>query len=86
MRQESYFDPKALSFANVQGLMQVIPSTRDWIAEMMGEQIREDAMFDPETAIRFGAYYLGSLTELFEGANELAVAAYLADRAVSQPG
>ncbi len=76
MRQESRFDPEALSYVNAQGLMQVIPSTRDWIAEMMGEQVRADAMFDPETAIRFGSFYLGSLIELFEGDIELAVAAY----------
>ncbi len=76
MRQESRFDPEALSFANAQGLMQVIPSTRDWIAEMIGEHVRSDAMFDPETAIRFGTFYLGSLIELFEGDIELAVAAY----------
>jgi len=76
IRQESRFDPEALSFANAQGLMQVIPSTRDWVAEMLDEQVRSDAMFDPETAIRFGTFYLGSLTELFEGDMELAVAAY----------
>jgi soluble lytic murein transglycosylase len=76
MREESRFDPDALSFANAQGLMQIIPSTRDSIAEQSGEEIQPDSMFDPETAIRFGAFYLGSLIDLFDGDVELAIAAY----------
>ena len=37
MRQESAFFPKALSSSNAQGLMQVIPSTWDWLAELQRE-------------------------------------------------
>lgn len=76
MRQESRFDPEARSFANAQGLMQVVPGTRDEIAGRLGEEVRLDAMFDPDTAIRFGVAYLGSLLEGYEGDVELAVAAY----------
>jgi soluble lytic murein transglycosylase len=76
MRQESAFDPEALSIANAQGLMQIIPPTRDSIAEQLGEQVSPDAMFNPETNIRFGATYLGSLSQFFDGDLERAVMAY----------
>jgi soluble lytic murein transglycosylase len=39
MREESRYDPNALSIADAQGLMQVIPSTRSWIAEELGKEI-----------------------------------------------
>jgi soluble lytic murein transglycosylase len=76
MRQESAFDPEALSIANAQGLMQIVPATRDSIAGQLGEQVSPDAMFDPETNIRFGVAYLGSLSPLFGGDLEQAVMAY----------
>jgi soluble lytic murein transglycosylase len=76
MRQESGFDPEALSAANAQGLMQIIPTTRDSIAEQLGEQVPPDAMFNPETNIRFGITYLGSLFSLFHGDQERVIMAY----------
>src|SRR5574341_211152 len=76
MRQESEFDPEALSFANAQGLMQITPITRDSIAEQLGEAIASDSMFDPEANIRYGTTYLGSLIRGFDGDIELAVMAY----------
>src|SRR5574341_164155 len=76
MRQESEFDPEALSLANAQGLMQVTPATRDSIAEQLGEEIASDGMFDPEANIRYGTTYLGSLIHGFDGDIELAVMAY----------
>ncbi len=76
MRQESAFDSEALSVANAQGLMQIVPATRDSIAEQLGEQVPADAMFNPETNIRFGVTYLGSLSQVFTGDLERAVMAY----------
>ncbi len=76
MREESRYDPNALSIANAQGLMQVIPSTRAWIAEQLGEEISPGEAYDPETSIRMGGWLLSFLTEYFEGDLELAVPAY----------
>ncbi len=76
MRQESEFDPEALSLANAQGLMQITPTTRDSIAEQLGEAMASDGMFDPEANIRYGTTYLGSLIGGFDGDIELAVMAY----------
>lgn len=74
MRQESAFSEVAVSVANAQGLMQVIPSTWGWIAEL-----REEAPGDPfdvEANIRYGATYLGWLLDYWDGDVELAIASY----------
>ncbi len=74
MRQESAFFPDAISVANAQGLMQVIPSTWNWIAELMREAPREP--FDPEANIAYGTHYLAWLTRYFSGDLELVIASY----------
>lgn len=76
MRQESSFHPEAVSVSYAQGLMQVIPSTRDLIARALGTSAGPESMFDPGTSIRFGAYYLGDMLRRFGGDVEYAVAAY----------
>ena len=76
MREESRYDPNALSIANAQGLMQVIPSTRAWIAEELGDDISPGEAYDPETSIRMGGWLLSFLTNYFDGDFELAIAAY----------
>jgi soluble lytic murein transglycosylase len=74
MKQESAFAPFAVSTSNAQGLMQVIPSTWGWLAELQRESPGDP--FDPATNIRYGAYYLAWLERLFEGDLELATASY----------
>lgn len=65
---ESAFNPRALSVAGAQGLMQLIPST----ARDMGVL---DA-FDANQNIRGGARYLALLLRNFNGNERLAAAAY----------
>ena len=74
MRQESAFYPQALSTSNAQGLMQVIPSTWDWLAELQREAPGNP--FDVSTNIRYGAFYLGWLLEYLGGDLELVIASY----------
>jgi len=74
MRQESAYSPVALSVANAQGLMQVIPSTWDWIAELRGEEPGDP--FDVATNIAYGATYLAWLDDYFDGDTELVIASY----------
>ena len=76
MRQESSFHPEAVSVSYAQGLMQVIPSTRDLIAKALGTSAGPESMFDPATSIRFGVCYLGEMVRRFGGDVEHAVAAY----------
>ena len=68
IRQESMFDPDAISDAGAQGLMQLMPFT--------AERFGVDDMLDPEQNIRAGTEYLRWLLDLFKGDSQLAVAAY----------
>lgn len=74
MRQESAFSPVAVSTSNAQGLLQVIPSTWAWLAELQREAPGDP--FDPDTNVRYGTYYLRWLLDYFGGDLELAVASY----------
>jgi soluble lytic murein transglycosylase len=76
MREESRYDPEALSYVGARGLMQVMPSTQDWIAEQLGEELVPGDAFTPEDNIRMGAWFLRFLLDYFDGDLELAIAAY----------
>jgi soluble lytic murein transglycosylase len=76
MRQESRFDPEALSYAGARGLMQVTPPTQAWIAEQLGEDISPGDAFTPEASIRMGAWFLRFLLDYYEGDLALVIAAY----------
>jgi membrane-bound lytic murein transglycosylase F len=58
MFQESQFDPQAVSYAGAEGLMQVLPSTAEWIGF--------DKIDDPATNIRAGIEYMHKLRQQFE--------------------
>jgi soluble lytic murein transglycosylase-like protein len=68
IRVESNFDPNAISRANAQGLMQLIPAT----AERM---LVTDA-FDARQNVLGGTRYLRVLANLFNGNLQLTLAAY----------
>ena len=73
---ESSYLPDAVSDANAQGLMQLLPSTAEWVAGKCDEVYREGSLFDPNTNIQYGCWYLGYLTRRFDGNLTCAVAAY----------
>lgn len=76
MRQESAFDPEALSPARAVGLMQLLPETARAIADELA-LARDDArLTSPPYAIRVGARELHKLIEQFHGSVPLALAAY----------
>ncbi len=76
IRAESRFDPHALSHAGAIGLMQIIPTTGEWIAAQIDEVgFTIEDLYDPEVNIRFGAWYLRYLLDRFGDAN-IALAAY----------
>lgn len=70
---ESNYDPRAVSSAGAQGLMQLIPET----ATRM--QVRD--AFDPREAIFGGTRYLRVLANMFNGDLELTIAGYNAGEA-----
>ena len=76
-RQESNFDPSAVSSANARGLMQLLPSTAALVARRIGVAYRlADLTGSPEVNIRLGAAYLEQMLDRYAGALPLAAAAY----------
>lgn len=81
IKTESGFDKRAVSSSGALGLMQIVPSTAKWIAYELGEEFDEMKMFDPETNIEYGCFYLRYLFDKFNGFNEV-VCAYNAGEGV----
>ena len=78
MRCESSNDPAAVSDAGAIGLMQIMPETATWIAHKLDldDTYTVDQLYDPETSIRFGCWYLNFLQGRFDGDVMEMVAAY----------
>ena len=77
IRNESSFRTNAESNVGARGLMQLMPDTAEWIAgKLDDDSYTFDRMWDAETNIRYGCWYLGYLTRLFHGDAELVSAAY----------
>ena len=74
IKAESKFNEKALSRRGAKGLMQIADITRDWAIEEL--ELNDDIdIYDPETNIRVGCWYLNTLYKEF-GKTELVIAAY----------
>lgn len=74
IREESYFDPEAVSSAGAVGLAQIMPETAADLAARMRITDELD-LTDAVTSIRMGSYYLGNLAERFQPISR-ALAAY----------
>ena len=76
VRQESAFNPDAGSPAGALGLTQVIPPTGVQIAASLEVRWDPQLLYEPASSLRFGAHYLATQLELFEGDLLAALAAY----------
>lgn len=77
IRQESAFDPGAISRAGARGLMQLMPATAKVVAKRIGVRyVRDWLTEDPDYNVKLGRTYLRSLVERFRGSYVLALAAY----------
>lgn len=72
---ESSFDSAAVSHSGAIGLMQIMPDTFTYLCELMGENYETGMLYDPETNIKYGIFYLSVLYERF-GVWETVFAAY----------
>ena len=81
---ESGFDPKAESGVGAKGVMQMMPSSFEWLQEQRGcaGQYTEDDLFDPEICIDYGSYLLKYFYDYY-GTERSAIAAYNAGFVVS---
>ena len=77
VRQESEFNPGAVSRANAYGLMQLLPSTGKMLARQQGERhFNTNELFDPTENLRLGTAYLRQNIDHYGGQVEYALAAY----------
>lgn len=76
IRTESDFDSNAQSAAGAIGLMQLMPSTFRWITDdVLRERLDDGMIYDPETNVRYGCFYLRRLYDRY-GEWSAALAAY----------
>lgn len=76
MREESALDPRARSPVGARGLTQVMPATGKEVASRLKlRNFKVDDLWDPDTNIRIGSWYLGRMLERFKHPG-LAAAAY----------
>lgn len=77
MKAESNFNPHAVSERGARGLMQIMPETGRWAAGQIGGMtFSPDQLFEPETNIKLGTWYLADLGQEFHGDPILVLAAY----------
>ena len=82
MKAESNFEESAVSSAGAVGILQLRPSTAQFIAERSGIPFLPERLFDGEYNTRLGCAYLAYLLERFE--EETALAAYNAGEGTVQ--
>ena len=75
IKAESGFRADVVSNANAVGLMQITEDTFDWLMKRMGENISSGLLYDPDTNIKYGTYYLKYLYDRFRNW-DIAFAAY----------
>ncbi len=81
IRQESEFDPKAVSRAKAVGLTQILPGTgRELSRKLKLGPYRSSMLTTPDTNVRMGAYYLSWLLSSLDGRYDAALAAYNAGK------
>lgn len=93
---ESSLDAQAVSSVGAIGLMQIMPSTGEWIAGKFDEEFDVQSLYDPEVNLRYGCWYLRFLMDRYENDMRTASTAYhqgqgrvdewLKDPAYSQDG
>lgn len=71
---ESKFKPNAVSKSGAVGLMQLMPKTAEWCAELLGIDYNYELLISPNYNIKLGTYYLNYLLNKFDTVN--AIAAY----------
>ena len=78
IRTESSFNPEATSSIGARGLMQLTEETFDWIKQKIApsEDLTFDDLYDPETTIRFGTYFVSYCLLRYHDDLATAAAAY----------
>jgi len=77
IREESRFNTWDESVAGARGLMQIIFSTGEWIAQKINlEEFNDEMLFDPKINIDLGCWYINYLKERFSNDSILMISGY----------
>ncbi|MEM7412988.1 MAG: lytic transglycosylase domain-containing protein [Myxococcota bacterium] len=77
MHVESRFHAFAVSPVDALGLMQLLPSTAEWLAPSVGVEWRgPQTLFDPTSNVKLGVAYLRQLIDRYDGNVRTALLAY----------
>jgi soluble lytic murein transglycosylase len=76
IKTESGFRPLVQSHRGASGLMQLTDATAKWMAGHMGLDFRPEDVWEPETNIKIGSYFLNWLVVHYEGDMTLVLCAY----------
>ena len=77
IRQESEFNPNAVSRANAVGLMQLLPKTGKLVAkEVKLQRYSASQLYTPAVNLQLGTRYFRGMVDKFGGSFEYALAAY----------
>jgi len=81
IRQESEFNPKALSHSNAYGLSQILPATGRQLSRKADvRRFRTAMLFTPDVNLRIGTFYLRLLLNQLQGQWEATLASYNAGK------
>ncbi|CAN5733630.1 hypothetical protein BH11MYX2_BH11MYX2_13800 [soil metagenome] len=67
MRKESGFDQHVVSYADAQGLLQMIPPTTQRVSKAIGIPYDAGNLYETDYNIHVGAWYIGHLLQKFKG-------------------
>jgi soluble lytic murein transglycosylase len=77
IRQESEFNPNAVSRANAVGLMQLLPKTGKTVARQVKmKRYTASQLYTPAVNLQLGTHYFRGMVDKFGGSFEYALAAY----------
>lgn len=76
IKAESNFNEKCVSKKGAEGLMQIMPATAKYIALKLEESTENINLFDVETNLRYGIWYISYLNGIFDDDRMLVAAAY----------
>ena len=75
IRQESTFDPEAVSAAGARGLMQVMPAVGRQLSRRLGWPLWDPVLlFQPDVSLELGHYHLGNLFSRYRDPAEVLIA------------
>lgn len=76
IKTESGFKENVVSKAGAVGLMQILPTTAEWVCKKLGVDYTYENLFNGEKNIKIGCYYLNYLMNFFDFNLENTICAY----------